>query len=367
MAEAAHLKAGEWQKIELPPLQLYPYPIRRMATLPNGSLFALSEGYGRAVALDPKTRQRTVLGQTMSVYSLCTFEDKLYLCGYPSSQVWVYDPSKPWTAGKDLGGPAMKQTNNKSGAAESDTNPAHVATLKEFMEVHMPFGAVAGADGRVYFGGKVVRVGNGGGLGWWDTREKKAGGSWEPFDNYTVFWMCSASTGRYIVCSTKPVPGRNTPDVTPPRGRLFVYDTTKHAIIHQAEDERLTIPGYITEALPGLVMGYAPSKDAQGSGLLYGFDPAAGKVLWTKPIPRAPTTSFSATRRWNYYFAKGPDGFIWATMDGVLTRINPQTAEVAVVGKMGDAQIAFVDGDVYVAGAEKFRKITGIPKVTAAK
>jgi len=359
-AEAANVKAGEWQKIELPQLQLYPYPIRRMATLPDGSLFALSEGYGRAVTFDPKTQQRKVLGQTMSVYSLCSFEEKLYLCGYPGSQVWIYDPAKPWTAGKTPDAPPEKQTDNLSLAAQPDTNPAHVTTLKEFMEVHMPFAAAAGGDGRVYFGGKVVRIGNGGGLGWWDIREKKAGGFHKPFENYTIFWMCSAAKGRYILCSTKPVPGRNNPDYTPPRGRLFVYDTTKHEIIHQVDDARLSqFPGYITEALPGLVMGYAPAKEG---GLLYGFDPAAGKVLWTKPVPRTPSTGFSAIRRWNYFFAKGPDGFIWATMNGVLARIDPQTVEVVPVGKMADSQIAFLDGDIYVAGTNKFRKITGINK-----
>jgi hypothetical protein len=54
-------------------------------------------------------------------------------------------------------------------------------------------------------------------------------------------------------------------------------------------------------------------------------------------------------------------------MNGVLVRIDPLTAEVTPVGEMEDNPIAFVDGDVYVAGAETFRRITGIPKVTAAK
>jgi len=48
-------------------------------------------------------------------------------------------------------------------------------------------------------------------------------------------------------------------------------------------------------------------------------------------------------------------------------KIDPRSAEVMPVGKMADNPIVFVDGDVEVAGAEKFRRITGIPKVTAAK
>ncbi len=82
----------------------------------DGSLFALTNGHGRAVSFDPKSEERTSLGATMSVYSLLPFEQMLYLCGYAGSMVWIYDPAQPWTAGK------------------------------------------------------VVRIGNGGGLGWWDTK-----------------------------------------------------------------------------------------------------------------------------------------------------------------------------------------------------
>ncbi|MCG3147121.1 MAG: hypothetical protein PCFJNLEI_00558 [Verrucomicrobiae bacterium] len=361
MAEAVQTTTGVWQRVELPPVKLYPNPIRRMANLSDGSLFALGESYGQALVFDPKTKQRKILGATMSVYSLLPVADKLYLCGYPSSQVWIYDPAKPWTVGAAM--PADTPPDNGNEAeATAKSNPAKVAVLKEFADIHMPWAAAEGADGRVYFGGKVVRIGEGGGLGWWDPRENKGGGFHKPFDNYPVFWMCSAANGRYILCSTKTAASPDNTDYIPPRGRIFVYDTTKHELIHQFEDERLVMPGYITEAQPGLVMGYAPIKDAAGkyTGLLYGFDPAAGKILWTKSVPLAPQTAFSFMKRGKYFFAKGPDGFIWATMNGVLARINPQTAEVLPVGKMEDNPLAFVNGDVYVAGSNKFRRIVGI-------
>jgi outer membrane protein assembly factor BamB len=360
MAQAASVKPDEWQKIELP-VKLYPAPIRRMAALPDGSLFALTEGYGRAVRFNPRTGERATLGPTMSVCSLCVHEDRLYLCGYPSSQVWIYDPARPWTVGRSGDAPPQGDAEDESAAADSRSNPAKVAALMAFTKVHMPFGgAVPAADGRVYFGGKIVRIGNGGGLGWWDVKEGKAGGFFEPFSAYQVFWMCSACDGRYILCSTKPVEDDAKPGFRPQRGRLFVYDTTAHQMLHQVDHDDLGIPGYIIEAAPGRVLGY--SADQKG-GVLYGFDPAAGKVLWTKPVPNKPETGFAAIRRWNYAFTRGPDGLVWATMGGVLARINPADATVHVVGKMPDAQIVFLDGDVYVAGGEKYRRIAGIPKV----
>lgn len=368
MAQAVQTTTGVWQRVEIPAVKLYPNPIRRLAPLSNGTLFALGTSYGQALVFDPKTNQRKVLGSTMSVYSLLPVEDKLYLCGYPGSQVWIYDPAKPWTVGMARATDTPPD-NGDEAVATTNSNPAYVAYLKEFANIHMPWAAAEGADGRVYFSGKVVRIGDGGGLGWWDPKENKGGGFHKEFDNYPVFWMCSAAKGRYIVCSTKVAASPDNTTYIPPRGRLFVYDTTKHELIHQFEDERLGMPGYITEALPGLVMGYAPVKDAAGNaaGLLYGFDPAAGKILWTKPVPPAPMTAFSPMKSGKYFYAKGADGFIWATMNGVLARIDPQTAEVLPVGKMEDNPIAFVNGEVYVAGSPYVRKITGIPKVTAKK
>jgi hypothetical protein len=367
MAAANGVEANAWQRIELPPVTLYPSTIHRLAALEDGSLFALTNGYGRAVTFDPKSKIRTSLGETMSVYSLLPFEQKLYLCGYAGSMVWIYDPAQPWTAGKSLDAPPADPAAKREAKATRETNPANVIALKEFTDVHMPWAAAAGADGRIYFGGKVVRIGNGGGLGWWDTKKNEGGGIHDPFEIFPIYWMCSAADGRYILCSTKAVAAADNPDFVPPRGRLFVYDTTTHEIIHQVDDERLgQYPGFIAEALPGVVMGYTLTKDAGGveSGLLYGFDPAAGKVLWTKPVPRPPATGFSATKKGAHAFAKGPDGFIWATMGGVLARIDPRTAEVLPVGTMDDAPIAFLDGEVYVGGSKKFRRIKGIPKVT---
>jgi hypothetical protein len=357
-AQANGLAVGQWQQIEFT-VQFTPQAIRRMITMDDGRLLGLSEGYGRPVIFDPRTGARKPLGNTMSVYSMLAYEQKVYLCGYPGSQVWIYDPAQPWTAGQSLDSPPENLTGGPRADATPATNPANMGQLKEFTDVHMPWGTAAGADGRVYFGGKVVRIGNGGGLGWWDTRNHKAGGIHDPFDSYAIYWMCSADNGRYILCSTKPVGTPANPDVKPAIGRLFVYDTQSQQITQQVDDARLgSSPGFLADAGAGRVIGFTQGKD--NGGLLYGFDPAQGRVLWTKAVPKPPETGFSATKKGRYFFAMAPDGVIWATMNGVLARINPSTAEVIPVGKMEDAPIAFANGKVYVAGGTKFRQILGL-------
>jgi hypothetical protein len=365
-AQIAGKEPNRWHKLDLE-VDTYPARIRRMTVLPDNTIFALTEGYGRAVKFNPATGERTTLGPTMSVYSMTSHDGKVYMCGYPSSQVWVYDPAEPWTVGDSSDAPPTEQMSPDDVQATPQSNPANVARLMQYTRVHMPYGgAVPGADGRIYFGGNIIRIGNGGGLGWWDTRSNEGGGFYEPFSAYQIFWMCSAADSRYIVISTKPVEDDNQPGYRPERGRLFVYDTQSHEITQQVDGDFWKVPGYVVEALPGLVIGYATTDNEDG-GVLYGFDPSSGKILWNKPgLPR-PSTGFSAIRRWNYAFTKGPDGFIWATMNGTLARIDPQTVEVHPVGRMSDAQIVFVNGDVYVAGDGTFRRIRGLPPVGAGR
>lgn len=171
-------------------------------------------------------------------------------------------------------------------------------------------------------------------------------------------------SANYLVISTKTASDDKNTSYTPPRGMLFVFDTTTRQIIHAVEADFWWTPGYVTEALPGLVMGYAaPSNDASAQGgVLYGFDPAAGKVLWSKPVPHRPETARSMMVRGSFNFSKGPDGHIWATMAGVLARIDPVTAKVKVLGKLPDTALAFSQGEVCVGGATKLRRLVTRPE-----
>jgi len=108
----------------------------------------------------------------------------------------------------------------------------------------------------------------------------------------------------------------------------FVWDTKTHELRHRAEPPRgATRPGPIVEALPGLVMGHTVGAD--DAPILYGFDPASGKVLWTKPVPSPPVTAFSLVRRQLYSFRRGPDGLqTQAFQDAVPAQHAPQDARI---------------------------------------
>ena len=162
--------------------------------------------------------------------------------------------------------------------------------------------------------------------------------------------MTDAADGRYVVLSSK----------CEDQGRLFVWDTQSHGFRHRVDPPRgATRPGPIVEALPGLVMGH--TVDGQDAPFLYGFDPASGEVLWTKPVPSPPVTAFSLVRRQAYSFRRGPDGFIWSFFDNTLVRIDPRDARVEAVGRLPDgsrpAQLAFAQGKLFLAGGSHVRRV----------
>ena len=110
--------------------------------------------------------------------------------------------------------------------------------------------------------------------------------------------------------------------------------------------------------MPGLVIGHAAAGDG---GLLYGLEAATGKILWRKAVPAKPVTSFSQVRRHLCTFRRGPDGFIWASFQNVLVRIDPRNARVEPVGRLPGgsrpAQLAFAQGHIFLAGGSHLRRI----------
>jgi hypothetical protein len=168
-----------------------------------------------------------------------------------------------------------------------------------------------------------------------------------PIGGHRIFWMTAADGGRYILHSSKL--GQD--------GELFCWDTRSHKMAYRKKILAGGRPGPIEEALPGgLVIGH------HDKGVLYGLRADTGEALWQKPVPAGPVTSFSSVRRHAYSFRRGPDGYIWSFFGNVLVRIDPRIARVRPVGQVptGPAQIAFANGEVYLAGGNRLRRIEGL-------
>jgi hypothetical protein len=318
---------GEWKTLRYD-VHMYPGIVRLLTEINDHVLFATDEGYGQHVFYNLRTNQLKRIGGTLSPYSFGVYQDRLYVSGYPGSRMIEYDFSRPL------------------GLRQEDPNPKRLGAPPS--DTHTPLGGTfGGADGRVYNAGTTLgRRRIGGGVGWYDATTGQLGGM--PLEDHRIFWMTSAD-GRYIVLSSK----------CSGKGQLFVWDTETHEFRHQVDPPGgAARPGPIVEAVNGLVMGHADG--AERGPLLYGFDPASGKILWTKSVPSPPVTAFSQVRRQAYSFRRGPNGHVWTFFDKTLVRIDPRDALIEPVGRTEPAQLAFAGGRVYIAGGPMLRRIEGV-------
>jgi len=329
--ELAYRLPGEeaWRTLAYD-VTMYPGTVRLLTEVNDHVLFATDEGYGQHVFYDLAASRLKRVGGTLSPYSIGLFQGRMYVSGYPNSQMYEYDFSRAL------------------GLREKPPNPKFLGYTK--CDTHCPMaGTVGGADGRIYCAGTTYgRRRDGGGLGWVDTRTGELGGL--PLDDHRIFWMTAARDGRYLLLSSK----------RGDEGQLFCWDTNTHSFIYRKAILGGGRPGPVEEALPGgLVIGH------HDSGVLYGLRAETGEVLWQKKVPAKPVTGFSQVRKHMYAFRRGPDGHLWSFFGDVLVRINPTDARVEAVGRTSPAQIAFAGGGVYIAGSGHLRRIV-LPKAAAA-
>ena len=272
----------------------------------------------------------------MSPYSIGQLANRLYVSGYPTSQIFKYDFSRPL------------------GLRQEPPNPRRIgwAGKADAGDMHVPLtGTVGAADGRVYTAGCTVgRRREGGGFGWYDTKTCQDDGM--SLDEHRIFWIATAPDGRYVLMSSK----------RQGKGMLLCWDTRKHEFVYKKEILEQPTPGPIVEALPGgLVIGHTTAPGDQG-GTLYGLKADTGELPWTKRVRIGPVTAFSRVRRHAYSYRRGPDGRIWSFFDNTLVRIDPVDGKVEAVGRVPDhpVQIAFAAGHVYAAGSGHPRRVKGL-------
>lgn len=335
----------------------YPQGIHRLSELPDGRLFGTAGSYQGCFLHDPASGKSRHLGKfLLSHYATAVHDGKVYMSGYPSSPVYVYDPSRPWTAGKWVGG----------GRAVDDgdprSNPRRVTRLSA-AKTHKMYAAAVGADGKVYFGGRWYRNGSGGGLGWWDPKARKAGGMWRPFSNYQICFLTAVDGGKTLVISARRVEDTVLKKPKPEQGALFFHDVASGKL-----SEKLDVvakakgPGPVLPAGPGRVIGWTENPADEKTSILYGVDVARRQVAFRKTIPFPLPVSIGSNQRENWDFRSGPDGMIWTFVSStILVRIDPKDASVHPVGRISPAgRIAFAGRDVYLAGRESLRRVRGV-------
>jgi hypothetical protein len=370
----------------------YPAHIFRVFALPDGRVGGSGGSYLGNFVYDPATNIAAHLGRLpLSHYSEAVHDGKVYMSGYPSSALYVYDPAKPWTVGRPPGPgtPPLAEDHAQS-------NPRRVAYLSHHGSgCHKMWSSAVGADGRVYFGGRWYRDGEGGGLGWWDPKAEKPGGLWEPFSNCQVAFITATGQGRYIVASTRAVRDAVLKKPTPQQARLFVFDTMTGQISREIEpvpnaEWTGAVAGVDGDHVLALTVDAAGRAAAKANGatdrdiaygqcdtasILYKVNVVTGDVLWRKRLPWP--VGFCTNENFDHHdgfdFHLGPDGRVWtftgarfvrvnpnkdwhySYVNCALVRIDPKDGTLEVVGRLDrGGTMAFVGRDLYLSGGCKY-------------
>jgi len=345
-----------WKPIHLQ-VPTYPMSIDRLAELPDGRVLGTADSYEGNFLFDPASGKCAHMGKIpLSHYATAIADGKVYMSGYPGSPLYVYDPAKPWTVG--VGDPLHKPLPDTAEAS----NPRLLAALGKWAGTHKMYAAAVGADGRVYFGGRWIRNGSGGGLAWWDPRKGEGGGFWDVFSNSQITHMAAADGGRLIVISTRRVRDATLGKPEPKQGKLFVFDVAAGKIVREIEpvmDAKGS--GLIVGVGGGRVLGWTEDPADPKSSILYGVDAASGEVPLRRKLPFPLPVEIGSNQREAFDYRLGPDGKVWTFLAGALIRIEPKDASIEVVGrvKLG-GRIAFAAGHIYLSGTEHLRRIRGL-------
>ena len=353
-----------WQAIRFT-APTYPLPIHRVVEMPDGRIFGTAGPYEGNFIYDSEANKSVHLGKIpLSHYCTAFFRGKIYMSGYPNSPLYIYDPTKPWIFGKQEVGQKVLRRNDPS------NNPWSPLYLSKVAGTVKSYAAVAGADGRVYFGGRWYRSGNGGGFAWWDVEKQEAGGMWEIFSNYQIDYMTTAKEGQYIVIGSLPALDAVLRKPLPKRGKLFVFDTTQHKLIREIEPiesaananvaKRVGVgwPGPILGVGGTRVLGMTCDPEDADTTILYGVDVETGEVAFRKKIPYRFPVRMESNQKEHFDYRIGPDKKVWTFIGKALVRIDPSDVSVDVIGKVKQVgRLAFSGRDIYLSGSTALRRI----------
>jgi hypothetical protein len=318
-----------------------PIKIESLIALPDGSLLGNAVQYHGFFRYYPKTKTTQFFGEHgPSRGPRVVVDGKVYISGYPSSVLYIYDPTKPWTSNRRLENLLAKDPK----AVTESLNPANAGIFRTFTDTHYAEYLLPSKNGRLYFGGRRERTGTGGGVGWYDPATKTFGGHHNNLSFLTPRGMVVLDGLQRVVYSGELQDDPAKPGQKPAEAQLVVYD------MDLKELERLTVK-------PGLTNTGAlfPAADPhqligviKGDKFIYRYDLAQKKLSDWIALPANIDT---VTRR-------ASDGSLWIVAGSVLWRLDPATMKIIAAGKLQQAPdiMTWNDNQLYVTeGANLYR------------
>ncbi|MEU0567399.1 hypothetical protein ABZ297_18720 [Nonomuraea sp. NPDC005983] len=288
-------RTGASQRFKLPfPAQ--PIDINNVSAGQDGKIYTNLYINGTLATLDPATGKVTELGRAGQADGLFWRSGKLYLGTYPSGAVLEYDPARPWASG---------------------TNPRELFRLIDDGQNRPQ--AFATSGGKMYVGSTPDYGLWGGALTVYDFGSGQHTVLKAPVQDQGVISLAVLG-GTLWGGTTINGGGGTTPKAT--EAKLFTYSLDDGA----KTGELTPVPG--ASSITSVVEGPDGKLWGLADGTVFVLDPATSKVVRRITLP----AGYSGVQDELHV---NPDSHVYASLDGLLIRIDPLSYEFTVVRDSG--------------------------------
>ncbi len=332
---------GKWKKITTPNIPLYSVSLIDMKVLPEISkVFYAADRYAGYVLQDIDDKSFKAYNPVdggLSYYANDYSYPYLTFTGYPNGQTLVYDVRKPW----DNTLPGINYHPDKKVKV---TNPKNIGHMNLVSENHKNYAVTTGQDGLLYFGGRWMRFGVGGGVEWYNMETNEHGGIREGFEDVWITQM--KAFGKYIALGCSKISGSSAFEI-----RMLNTQTKKidYVIVPDKDISRVGL--WAKGSDENL---FISTRSKVGNAAIMNINVIKNKIIYNRDLGLATNVGKLSNEKDNAsIFVK--DGFVYMNTNSTLIlRIEPNTgdAEIATryVGKSG--KITAYKDTLYISGKE---------------
>jgi hypothetical protein len=296
---------AEWRQMRFAIKNAEPVKFESLLQLPDGSLLGNAEQYNGFFRYYPAEKKLDYFGKhgPSGVRSVI-YEGKVWLDGYPNTNLSAYDPTQPWTS----------RTTNPEGAK---VNPQFIGYFGQgCTEAHFCRFLLAPGNGRIYICGERERWSTGTGIGYYETATARKFGLGTANKDINPAGFLALPKLNRIVLSGKALEKGEM--------KLIVYDMDLNEISRIALRPGLASTGAL----------YAVDSDSQFIGcysdpdskksVLYLYDLAQTKILKSLELDLEPGVIFS----------RPEDGTHWVFVDDTLNTLDTKTLTLKPVATL---------------------------------
>jgi len=197
--------------------------IRRLFSFPGDkdNIYYAGDYYGNYYRYNLKEQRAYLLGSTgYNIYSSVPLNDSIiYLSGYPSGFIMVWNKNKPWTTNKFIDGKMVDVRN-------ADANPKILRYWKSEGKpaagFHHTFQLLKDNKGNLIGAGDVIRIGNAASIGVYNAAADKIYGI--DYTAYTGFNFAGIALWNDLVVYSMRSKGKKKP-------KLYFYDPMRNAMV----------------------------------------------------------------------------------------------------------------------------------------